>query len=213
MSSSMIKAIAIAVMIIDHIGAVLYPQITILRIIGRIALPLFAWQLSISVDKTHDVRKLLKRVFIFAVISQIPYTTLFGYRLNIFFSFTLSLITLILYKQDRFAGYLALFVSIVMSQGMNIEYGWYAIMMVFLFYIFKSGFRKSVIAQTILSIAYCLMNPGIQLFAIISLAIIGLYNDEKGPLYEYRLALYSIYPAHMLLLIVLNNSAPLISKL
>jgi len=213
MSSSMIKAIAITAMIIDHIGAVLYPEITVLRIIGRIALPLFAWQLSISVDKTHDVRKLLNRVFIFAVISQIPYSMLFGYRLNIFFSFTLSLITLILYKQDRFAGSLSLILAVILSETLNIEYGWYAIVMVFLFYTCKDDPGKCVLSQIAINAAYLLINPGIQPYALLSLLIIGLYNNEKGPLYKYRLAMYSIYPAHMLLLILLSNSAPLISKL
>ena len=37
-----LKMIAIVAMLIDHIGAVLFPQIEILRIIGRIAFPIFA---------------------------------------------------------------------------------------------------------------------------------------------------------------------------
>lgn len=213
MSSSMIKAIAITAMIIDHVGAVLFPHMIILRIIGRIALPLFAWQLSISLDKTHNPRKLLTRILLFALISQVPYAILFGSRLNIFFSFTLSVMTLILYKKNKFAGYLALFLSIIMSQALNIEYGWYAIMMVFLFYSFKEDLTKSVLAQIALNTAYCLMYPGIQPYALLSLLIIGLYNNEKGRLYDYRLATYSIYPAHMLLLIVLNRSAPLVSHI
>ena len=40
-----LKMIAIVAMLIDHIGAVLFPQIEILRIIGRIAFPIFAFTL------------------------------------------------------------------------------------------------------------------------------------------------------------------------
>lgn len=206
MSSSMIKAIAIITMIIDHVGAILFPHMIILRIIGRIALPLFAWQLSISVDKTHDTNKLLTRIFIFAVISQIPYTMLFGNRLNIFFSFSLSVMTLILYKKEKYAGYLALSLSIIMSQMLNIEYGWYAILMVFLFYSTKGDFLNTVMSQTFLNTVYCLMNPSLQAYAVLALLIIGLYNHEKGSLYNYRLAMYSIYPIHMILLISLSKA-------
>lgn len=205
MSSSMIKAVAIITMIIDHIGIVFFPQIVVFRIIGRIALPLFAWQLSISVDKTHDMKKLLNRIFLFSMISQVPYFILFGNGLNIFFSFTLSIITLIFYKKEKLAGYFALVASIIISQATNLEYGWYAIMMVFLFYCFKNDIRKSVLAQVVLNIVYFLIFPSIQPYALLSFLIIGLYNNEKGKLYNCRLAMYSIYPLHMILLIFLKG--------
>ena len=207
MSSSMIKAIAIIAMIIDHIGAVMFPNIIILRIIGRIALPLFAWQLSLSVDMTHNIKKLLNRIFLFALISQVPYTMLFGQRLNIFFSFTLSVITLILYKKERFAGYLALVISIILSQALNIEYGWYAILMVFLFYIMKGSLMDIAVSQTILNAVYCLINPSVQAYAVLSLLIIGMYNNEKGSLYKYRFAMYSIYPLHIIALLTLSRAS------
>jgi len=202
----MIKAIAITAMIIDHIGAVLYPEITVLRMIGRIALPLFAWQLSISVDKTHDAGKLLKRVFLFAIISQVPYATLFGYRLNIFFSFTLSLIALRLYKKDKFAGGLLLILGVILSEALNIEYGWYAVMMVFLFYLYKDDAPKCVLSQIAINAAYLLINPGIQPYALLSLLIISLYNNEKGRLYDYRLAMYSMYPLHIMAILAIKSA-------
>lgn len=205
MTSSMIKVIALAAMIMDHIGAIYFPQYAVFRIIGRIALPLFAWQLTISLDKTHDAKKLLTRVFIFALLSQIPYSMIFGSRLNIFFSFTLSIATLMLYRKKKAAGYAALFLSIVLSQGLNIEYGWYAVLMVFLFYLYKENIYRMIISQALLNLAYLPPSNEIQVFSLLSLLLIYLYNNERGGIYKYKLALYCIYPVHLLVLVGLHR--------
>ena len=46
LSNDRLKIIAAAAMLIDHIGAYLLPQVRILRIIGRIAFPIFAFMIA-----------------------------------------------------------------------------------------------------------------------------------------------------------------------
>ena len=70
MSSFVLKLIAIITMLIDHIGAVLYPEIRWLRLIGRIAFPIFAYLVAEGFYKTSDIKKYLKRLFIFALVSD-----------------------------------------------------------------------------------------------------------------------------------------------
>lgn len=94
MTASILKLIAIISMTIDHIGAYLFysgsdivsPQgINLMRSIGRMALPIFAYFLVVGYFKTRDIKKYISRMHIFAIISQIPFTLAFYYEnYNIF---------------------------------------------------------------------------------------------------------------------------------
>ena len=54
MNRNWLKIAATITMLIDHIGFVLFPNIVMFRIIGRLAFPLFAFQISIGFDKTKN---------------------------------------------------------------------------------------------------------------------------------------------------------------
>ena len=69
----MIKLIAVITMIIDHIGFVFFPELTILRIIGRIAMPLFAFSIARGFFYTRNKGKYFTLMILFAAISQIPF--------------------------------------------------------------------------------------------------------------------------------------------
>ncbi len=69
---SLLKTIAIIAMIIDHIGLYLYPNLIILRIIGRIAMPVFCFFAGYNF---HDKPKL--RIIIWGILLQIYTTILF----------------------------------------------------------------------------------------------------------------------------------------
>jgi len=69
----MIKLIAVITMIIDHIGFVFFPEYTILRIIGRIAMPLFAFSIARGFFYTRNKGKYFTLMILFAAISQVPF--------------------------------------------------------------------------------------------------------------------------------------------
>ena len=64
-------------MLIDHAGAVLFPQYEILRIVGRLAFPIYAYTLVEGLVHTHDVKKYMLRLGAFALISEIPFDLAF----------------------------------------------------------------------------------------------------------------------------------------
>ncbi len=76
-NTSSIKLIAVALMVIDHIGLFLYPQELGFRLIGRLSFPLFAWLIANGMYYTRDSTRYAIRVFVLAVLSQIPYLLLF----------------------------------------------------------------------------------------------------------------------------------------
>ena len=87
-------------MLIDHVGAVLLPQYPILRIIGRIAFPIFCFLLVEGFMHTHDVIRYMTRIGLFALISEIPFDLLFygrildGTHQNVFFTLFIGLVML-----------------------------------------------------------------------------------------------------------------------
>lgn len=60
-------------MLIDHIGALFPTDPQILRLIGRISFPLFAFCVGIGLKHTRDIKKYIFRMFIFALITIIPF--------------------------------------------------------------------------------------------------------------------------------------------
>lgn len=101
MSSFIIKLIAIICMTIDHMNYVLGRKIA-LNVIGRIAFPLYCFQLVVGYDKTRNLSKYISRLLIFAIISQIPYLFFINaigasFQLNVLFTLSLGLVTMYLY--------------------------------------------------------------------------------------------------------------------
>src|SRR5205085_4973530 len=73
MTTFQIKLIAIIAMVIDHIGLFFFPHILLLRIIGRLAFPLFAWLIANGAHHSKNPTKYLTRLFLFALLAQIPF--------------------------------------------------------------------------------------------------------------------------------------------
>jgi len=69
-NAGLIKLIACLTMLIDHAGKMLFPEIPQMRLIGRLAFPLFAYGIAVGAVYTRDPFRYLKRIVILALISQ-----------------------------------------------------------------------------------------------------------------------------------------------
>ncbi|MFZ5968269.1 MAG: TraX family protein [Bacillota bacterium] len=72
--NDMLKLFAMFTMLIDHIGYIFFPQYRIFRTIGRLAFPIFAYQVATGYTKTSNLKNYARRLFHFALLSQIPYS-------------------------------------------------------------------------------------------------------------------------------------------
>ena len=87
-----LKVIALLAMLCDHLGHALFPELIILRIIGRISFPIFAYVLVEGFYYTRDVNKYMLRLGVIALLSEIPFDLMasqkileFGHQ-NVFFT-------------------------------------------------------------------------------------------------------------------------------
>lgn len=112
----MLKWIAIITMLIDHIGYYFYDRIPytlyeIMRGIGRIAMPIFAFSLAFGFLHSKNWLKYFIRLFVTAVISEFVIRQVYRvsgfYRsgINILFTFCFSLVFLVALKILLHSGY------------------------------------------------------------------------------------------------------------
>ena len=55
LDTDFLKLIAIVSMLIDHIGSVFFPEVRVLRWIGRLAFPIFCYCMTVGLLYTHDI--------------------------------------------------------------------------------------------------------------------------------------------------------------
>ena len=83
MSACVLKLIAAAAMLCDHAAVTLYPLwlgkagYELLRGVGRVAFPIYAFFIAVGYDKTRNLRRYLTRLCALALISQVPFVLVF----------------------------------------------------------------------------------------------------------------------------------------
>lgn len=146
MSSFVIKLIAIITMLCDHSGDAIIGQFSFLNVIGRIAFPLFCFQIVIGYKHTKNVNKYLLRLFLFGLISQIPFS-LFTYSylgridlLNVFFTLALGLLAIYILdvfpKKYKFLAIILNLVLMIIAEFSQTDYGWFGVCLIICIYLF-----------------------------------------------------------------------------
>ena len=69
-NTGMLKLIAIVTMLIDHVGAVFYQHLPIMRMIGRLAFPIFCYCIAVGAVYTRSMGKYMLRLLFVGLISQ-----------------------------------------------------------------------------------------------------------------------------------------------
>lgn len=218
-----LKGIAAALMLTDHVGAILLPEVPVLRCVGRLAFPIFAFFIAAGYAHTRDFGRYFRRLAILAVVSEIPFNLENGAvfdltRQNVLFTFCLALLTLrgleALGRErgfGRWAGCgLVLAAGFAAGELLRTDYGGWGVVTVALLQLCRDG----KYAKLWLLLAMAAVNGlgmgsltmpvfggemPIQIFAVAALPVIWLYNGQAGPK-GLRRAFYVFYPAHLLVL-------------
>jgi len=215
MTGAALKLIAMVSMLIDHTGLVLFNDCDVMRAIGRLAMPIFAFFISEGYIHTRSKGKYLLRLFIFGIISEVPFDLAFDSELgfgsqNVIFTFTLSVLALILFDlvkgestkdvNQAIRTVLGVTVVVLISIAallLNVDYGFLGVIMVFLFYVLKDQ-KKWIRLLSGISFLLLFAHKGISMCAALSFIPLYLYNGERGK--NIKWLFYAFYPAHLLVI-------------
>jgi hypothetical protein len=179
----------------------------ILRKIGRLAFPLFCFLISEGFFYTRRREKYAASLFIFALISEIPYNLMNGK--NVFFTgsqniyFTLFFGVILLYILESSIGNLfklpCCVAIILIVSFARIDYGLKGVLLIVLLYLL----RNKRLYQIVCSLPF--LSGGYAAWSAIFLT--GLYNNKRGFIKGKTLkyAFYVFYPAHILILLLLKK--------
>lgn len=201
----MLRIIAFTTMAIDHIGVIFFPQFVIFRIIGRLALPLFAFSISEGYHRTRNVNKYGERILLLALISQPIFFLLFNNNnLNICFTLFLGLFSIYIYDKAKnyFVKILGILILLFISIFFNLEYGAYGVLMILFFHIFRNNIYLLVV-QSLLVFSFVVndFSQIINIFAIF--AVFLAYYFKKYDFRLNRIVQYLFYPVHLLLIYII----------
>lgn len=212
LSGNALKILAAIFMTIDHIGVLLLPDAVWCRIVGRLALPIFAFMIAQGCKYTRNKGKYFGNIFILGVLCQIVYYFADGsLYFSILITFSLSILTIyaLQFWKNRktalsawvFAG------AVTLVYGLNrvfiIDYGFWGCMLP----VFAAAFQgtkkdRLPVHLGMLGIGLMLLAldfGGIQFFSLLALPLLGCYNGRRGT-GNLKSFFYIFYPAHLVVL-------------
>jgi hypothetical protein len=214
----LLKIIAIVTMVSDHIGKILYPDLLLLQIIGRLSFPLFAYLVVLGVESTKKPRKYMATLLSFAVIAQVPYFLAFGIqpfeRLNILFSLFLCAVTLYFYNKRSPLALVPLLLSIIlMTEG-----SYYVVLTAVGMKLLKDKPKIGALALVALNLPFLFIpdfESQIQILSLLAVPLIFLHIKgwlkkemlipENSLAYSTRkYFFYVFYPLHLALLFLIK---------
>lgn len=171
-TSAGLHMLAMALMLCDHIWATL-PAPGWFTSVGRVAYPIFAFLLAEGYFHTHNLRRYLGRLLVWALISELPFNLMYGgsaiypFHQNVLWTFLLSLLLLALLDRirSRFALPLAVPLCLgaaglgfLLGYAAMVDYYGVGVLMVLTFYLFHGRTWRDFLGQLV-----CLFILNVQL--------------------------------------------------
>ncbi len=210
MNNFLLKLIALTTMIIDHYGAIFEPNVILFRIIGRIAFPIYCFLLVQGFLHTSNIKKYARRLFIFAIISELPfdyafYGQIYYFHQNIFFTLFIGLMTIyFINKYSLGKNYLVpiiIIISFMISSFMYVDYSFIGIIYILAFYYTKNLNKPKnlILTGIILFATNYITGMYLQNYALFSLIPLYFYNNKLGlKNKKMQLLFYIAYPLHLI---------------
>lgn len=167
--TNLLKLLAVITMVADHTGKMFFKS-TLMRIVGRLAFPIFAYCIAAGCVYTKNHLKYLSRMVLTGLISQPFYAVALGHRYSsmytiafrdnpvgavvnfyieswghpsIFLTLCLGLLVIWTIREKQLALTFAL-ALIVWKAARYIDYGWQGVALIVLFYLFISKWWLSL---------------------------------------------------------------------
>ncbi len=221
------KTIALLCMLVDHIGLMFFPQHILWRMIGRLAMPIFAFGIARGAYYTSSMPQYIKKMLFFSLISQLPYwwveTLALGepfpsLNFNVGFTFLGALLILAQVQKSQkemrnlhMVEILMIIFILLLSDLLGFDYGSYGILLVLMCYFIRV---KAMGRETILPLmlgytflTYFLYLGHIEGFILQEIGVLGfIVVKQFENISEKKIGglFYVFYPVHLLILCLIK---------
>lgn len=205
MTGFQLKLLAMLAMTADHIGAVFFPEIPLLRWIGRLAMPVLCFFIGEGLRHTRSPRRYLLRLTGFALLSELPFDLTFyggiewGHQ-NVYFTLALGLLALWAIQSRGMEGWLLALTAALAAELLGCDYGMYGVLLILLLDRFHRARSEQLAGAALLNLAFFGLQT--QTLSLIALPLLWLYNGKRGR--DDRRLFYLYYPAHLCVLGILR---------
>ena len=217
LSGSALKVLAVISMLADHtakrilahypwfveplyrLGSTDVSWYVLAESFGRLAFPIFCFLIVEGYYHTHDVRKYMRRLFVFSLISEIPFdlalkpSWFYPLKQNVYFTLLIGLWTIWTMDQFRFRRMLRLVIALcgmTFARGLMTDYSFRGIFLIVVLYLFHEERLVQCFAGAA-AIAW-------ETYAPPSFILCYLYNGKRGLRLKYFF--YLFYPVHLMIL-------------
>ena len=233
-ATTWLKIIALVFMFIDHAGKMLFPSVPELRLIGRIAFPIYAWCMVVGFHYTRSVPRYLLRVLAVGLISQPLYMLALNHpwkEPNIFLTLFLGLCALWGIREKKFLSQIwAPALAIVLAIVLDADYGWKGVVLFIMLYAVQDSrpgiaavmFAYFMFWGSFYNVTRSLFGMPVDMAALpnwLSAPLSSLMRNETYALLGLPLILvrfrkdlkiprwvgYALYPAHLAVLYALEK--------
>ena len=223
LSNNGLKIIAMVTMVLDHVGVALFPGIPWLRILGRLAFPIYAFMIAEGCRHTRSMGRYWGAMAILAAICQIVYfVAMDSLYMCILVTFSISIVLIWLLQKAEstkkdlwdfafFAGVCgALFLCELLPhmlprRDLYVDYGFIGVMVPVCIYMAKTRQAQMTATLSVL-VVLSATSDSLQWWCLLAVPLLLMYNGQRGK-WNLKWFFYLFYPIH---LVVIQGIAMLI---
>lgn len=222
LSGNALKIIAAVCMVIDHVGVMFFQQAEVLRILGRLAFPIFAFMIAEGCRYTKNRGRYLGMLAGLAAVCQVTYyLTSRDLYMCILVTFSLSVLVIIPLQNLKAAQRVAqrlLWGAVtaaavagvwLVNRRLIVDYGfWGSMVPVFAAVLQGRGkepagpWDRTWVHVLMLGVGLLLLAldmGGVQMYSLAAVPVLLLYSGRRGK-WKMKYFFYVFYPAHLVLL-------------
>lgn len=225
LNGNQLKLIAIIAMTVDHLAWVLFPGYSLqpvaiaLHLVGRIAAPIFCFFIAEGFFYTHDLKRYILRLLLFAIPSHFAYLFCFGHsfipnsifnQTSVLWAFAGGLAALAVHKSDLKGIWKTLLLVGICILAFPADWSCIAVLVIYSFGCNRGKFKTQAVWMMVFVAMYAVVYTffldavyGIlQMGVVLALPLLYMYDGKRGKCRWRGLkwGFYVYYPLHLFLL-------------
>lgn len=161
LTSFHLHLMAMFFMFLDHSWATLIPDNQWMTNLGRIAFPLYAFMIVEGFTHTSNLKKYVKRLFVLAVLSEIPFNYMMmgsfvnPFQQNVIWTFLIGILAMYINEKNKdkstlkriLAGIGSILVALVLGTLAMTDYGYAGVLVILTFYFLREKSMQNFLLQ------------------------------------------------------------------